>query len=79
MVESFFVQVGWALLSTWAQINGWAAGDKSAGIGNTVNLDRTMLSRAISQVFFVTGTCKEKYLTRELLSMAKIACRFSHA
>jgi hypothetical protein len=37
MVESFFVQVGWALRSTWAQINGWMLGDKSAGMGNTVN------------------------------------------
>jgi len=43
MVESFFVQVGRALRSTWAQINGWAVGDKSVGIGNTVNSKETIV------------------------------------
>ncbi|WP_147296027.1 hypothetical protein [Pseudomonas fluorescens] len=42
MVESFFVQVGWALRSTWAQINGWMLGDKSAGMGNAVNSKATI-------------------------------------
>ncbi|WP_139216871.1 MULTISPECIES: hypothetical protein [unclassified Pseudomonas] len=44
MVESFFVQVGWTLRSTWAQINGWAVGDKSGETGNTVNSQGTMVA-----------------------------------
>jgi hypothetical protein len=34
--------VGWALRSTWAQINGRVAGDKSAETGNTVNSKETI-------------------------------------
>jgi hypothetical protein len=60
MVESFFVQVGWALRSTWAQINGWVLGDKSAGMGNTVNSKETIHERSTGFVLLVVGKVSQK-------------------
>jgi len=60
MVESFFVQVGWALRSTWAQINGWVLGDKSAGMGNTVNSKATIEELSAGFVLWTVEKVSQK-------------------
>ncbi|MDT9635207.1 hypothetical protein ACJ6YJ_15725 [Pseudomonas marginalis] len=60
MVESFFVQVGWALRSTWAQINGWMLGDKSAGMGNTVNSKATIHGLSVGLILLAVGKVSQK-------------------
>jgi len=60
MVESFFVQVGWALRSTWAQINGWLLGDKSAEMGNTVNSKATIHELSVGLILLAVGKVSQK-------------------